>query len=267
MKEWCQFFTPHWVAQALVERDFYYLGKDDLVIEPSCGWGAFLQALPSYVRAVGVEIDPALAARAAADSGRRVIVGDFHAVDLPKGVTAMVGNPPYLGTFIDQLVERAYDLLPMGGRAGFLLPTYLLRRADRIARWADRWRLESDMLPTSAFSGRMKEPLLWVRFLKGGPRLMAGFALYDEERDRLGMHRAYRALFSEQRRPTWREVCVLALSRLNGRAKLERIYMELERNRPSRTTWWREKIRQTLRHYPDFQAVAEGEYRLAPGAV
>lgn len=60
----CQFNTPVWVAQALVERHFPKLGTDDLVLEPSCGIGAFLQAIPAEVRAVGVEIDEALAHRA-----------------------------------------------------------------------------------------------------------------------------------------------------------------------------------------------------------
>ena len=41
-----QFFTPDWAAEALVEQHFGDLGLFDRVVEPSCGGGAFLRALP-----------------------------------------------------------------------------------------------------------------------------------------------------------------------------------------------------------------------------
>jgi type I restriction-modification system DNA methylase subunit len=57
-----QYMTPDWAAEALVDRYFSDLGESDLVLEPSCGRGAFLRALPAHVQALGVEIDPNLAA-------------------------------------------------------------------------------------------------------------------------------------------------------------------------------------------------------------
>ncbi|HVT35101.1 MAG TPA: hypothetical protein VHE37_05940, partial [Nevskiaceae bacterium] len=80
-RELNQFFTPLFVAEALVERYFSHLTSRDLVLEPSCGDGAFLAAIPSHIPAVGVEIDPVMAQRARA-TGREVISGDFRTVPL-----------------------------------------------------------------------------------------------------------------------------------------------------------------------------------------
>lgn len=73
----CQWFTPAWLAEALVERHFSRLDAADLVLEPTCGAGAFLRAIPAHVPAIGVEIDPALAAAARA-TGREVLGYVFH---------------------------------------------------------------------------------------------------------------------------------------------------------------------------------------------
>lgn len=53
IKRWSQYHTPEWVAQELVERYFSDLYSGDLVLEPACGTGAFLKALPPGVPAVG----------------------------------------------------------------------------------------------------------------------------------------------------------------------------------------------------------------------
>jgi len=59
-----QYMTPDWAAHALVDRYFADLCCDDLVVEPSCGRGAFMRAIPAHVPVIGVEIDPDLAAEA-----------------------------------------------------------------------------------------------------------------------------------------------------------------------------------------------------------
>src|SRR3546814_14682276 len=69
--------TPLYAAERLVERHFPDLGAKDLVLEPSCGIGAFLRAIPATTSAIGVEIDPERAAIARQRSGRPVIPGDF----------------------------------------------------------------------------------------------------------------------------------------------------------------------------------------------
>src|SRR3546814_2869563 len=54
------------------------------VIEPSCGTGSFLSAIPQHLPAYGVDIDPDIAAVAKANSGRQVIIGDFRSIELPE---------------------------------------------------------------------------------------------------------------------------------------------------------------------------------------
>lgn len=110
-----QYMSPAWAAQELVDRHFADLTPADLVIEPSCGRGVFLQAIPEDVPALGVEIDPALAADAVRLTGRRVLVGDFCAVELPRP-TVIVGNPPFVATTIEAFLARASALLPDDGR-------------------------------------------------------------------------------------------------------------------------------------------------------
>lgn len=122
-----QWFTPAWAAVALVDRYFSSLTSSDLVIEPSCGPGAFLQAIPEHVPAIGVEIDPALAALARKNTGRTIITGDFATATLPQGATAIIGNPPFKLPLFEKFLTRASRMLPELGRCGFLLPTYFFR--------------------------------------------------------------------------------------------------------------------------------------------
>lgn len=264
----CQHFTPQWLAEALVERHFSWLGAGDTVIEPTCGTGAFLRALPAEVDAFGVEVDRALAEETKRATGRNVLVGDVLAPVYARlaNITAVIGNPPFRGRFIDQLLERSHHWLPDGGRVGLILPCYYFRTAARVCQLGDNWGTQVELLPRSAFAYRMIEPLVFAVLTKGARRVMIGLALFREEVDRQNLALAYRKLLAGTRGSAWRAVCRLALQRLRATAmapaSLPEIYRELERNRPSRTAFWREKIRQTLRQYPDFQAVEEGRYAL-----
>lgn len=260
--ELCQFFTPLWVAEALVESHFRDLDSADLVLEPSCGKGAFLAAIPAGVPAIGVEIDPAIAVEAR-KTGRPVIEGDFRTVALEVQPTAIIGNPPFDADLIDDFLKRCHHLLPDGGRCGFILPTYLFQTAHRVCGYAERWSVAQQLLPRNAFSNRMQTPLLFALFTKGGKALY-GFALYREAADVLDFDKQYRDLIEATTGSLWRAVCELALKHLGGRATLGQIYQQLERNRPTRTRFWREKIRQTLRVYPQsFRPITDGEYALA----
>lgn len=263
MSDLCQFFTPIWVAQALVERHFPKLDCADLVLEPSCGPGAFLQAIPHGVPALGVEIDPELAERARANTGRDVLVGDFRTVQLPEGVTTMIGNPPFRAEVFDGFLDRAYQILPEGARAGFILPTYFLQTASRVSRYGDRWSLSIELMPRNAFHIRMRTPLLFAVFEKNNARRLIGFVLYRECDDLNQMAKPYRELLRSCEGPVWLAVTRMALRRLGGSAQLKDIYRELEANRPTRTEWWREKIRQTLRVYGQvFEPKGDGNYVL-----
>jgi len=81
-KHFGQYMTPSWAAEALIERHFSRLGSEDVVIEPSCGQGAFLSALPAYVPAIGIDIDPRMTADARRLTGRHIIDGDFSTVQI-----------------------------------------------------------------------------------------------------------------------------------------------------------------------------------------
>lgn len=70
------------------------------------------------------ELDPVLAAIAAKDTGRRVIVGDFTTVAIDVEPTVIVGNPPFSSEMIAAFIRCAATLLPALGRAAFLVPVH-----------------------------------------------------------------------------------------------------------------------------------------------
>lgn len=262
-KKLCQFFTPLWVAEALVERHFPNLDGNDLVIEPSCGEGSFLKAVPAHVPAIGVEIDPRVAAVAREETGREILCGDFLTIPLDVQPTAIIGNPPFIMNTIDGFLGRAHQLLPEGGRTGLLLPAYGMQTAQRVAGYNERWSITAEMIPRNVFP-RLREPLVFAVFSKDRRRILVGLALYNEAADVKGLAKPYKEALSCSRGSMWKTVCRVALERLGGEADLPAIYAEVEGNRPSRTQFWREKIRQTLREYADcFRVVETGRYALA----
>ncbi|WP_425953285.1 class I SAM-dependent methyltransferase [Ralstonia pseudosolanacearum] len=260
-----QYPTPGWVAEALFERHFADLGSHDRVIEPACGPGDFLGVIPAEVRAVGVEIDPEVADRARRRTGREVITGDFCTVALPIEPTVILGNPPFKLSLIDRFLERAYQILPEGGRVGFLLPAYAFQTAARVAGYAQRWSIFQEMIPRNIYEG-LKLPLVFALFGKDRVRKLIGFALYQEAADVQQFPQTYRQLLSTGTGPVWLRVVEHALDRLGGEAELGRIYAELEKNCPTDTRWWKEKVRQTLRRYAArFTVTGKGRYALNRG--
>jgi hypothetical protein len=261
-----QFFTPEWAAEELVAKFFPMLGPSDLVIEPSCGRGAFLKAVPEVSEAIGVEIDPDLATTARENTGRHVICGDFTdpAIDLPPAASAIIGNPPFNMGLVDKFLRRSYDLLPNEGRAGFILPAYSLQTPRRLIRWQRHWSVSQTLLPRTLFQ-RARLPLLFVLFEKGvGPRLLVGFTLYHEADEINGMPNWAKRLLihGEPRRTTWRVVVESALRRIGGRGTLGEIYhaMRHRSHRATENQWWKDKVRQVLQLH--FQRVGPGEWAL-----
>ncbi len=240
-----QVMTPDWAAQALIERYFPDLGPADHVVEPSCGRGAFLRALPENVPALGVEIDPGLAAAARRLSGRPVIVGDFRMVDLRVRPTAIVGNPPFAVRTITEFLERAWNLLPADGRVGFVLPAFAFQTAGTVERMAERWGIQQDMLPRNVFPGLTK-PTCFAVFTRGRGRGLVGFALYHELAAVNRLQARYRALLAEGEGSVWAAVTRAALEALGGSADLSTLYREIEGHRPTTNTFWQAKVRQTL---------------------
>lgn len=248
--ELSQWMTPQWAAERLVERYFPDLGAHDLVLEPSCGLGAFLQAIPSHVPAVGVEIDPELAALATKRTGREVLVGDFRDMALDIRPTAMIGNPPYKVKIIEGFLRRAAQILPADGRCGLLLPAYAMQTHRTVMRWHERWSMIAEIVPRRLFP-RLRLPLLFVQFRLSSNRTMVGFALYQEAVDVQGFSEQAKNMLADARpgMGAWRATVEAALESLGGRASLEQIYRWVEPRRPTRNQWWQEKIRQILQLY------------------
>lgn len=256
-----QYMTPDWAALELIDRYFGDLTAADNVVEPSCGRGAFLAAIPSYVPTVGVEIDPELAAIAERRTGRRVIVGDFRMADLPFAPTALIGNPPFQKRTVDDFLERAWNLLPEDGRVGFVLPAYVFQTASTVDLLAQRWSMRQDMLPKNLFSHRLAHPICFAILTKGRARGLVGFALYHELAAVNRLRARYRALLAEGEGSVWAAVVRAALEALGGEADLATLYREIESHRPTENAFWQAKVRQVLQRIG--VRVGAGVWRLA----
>ncbi len=253
-----QFFTPFWAAESLVERHFPDLDAGDLVLEPSCGTGAFLAAIPDHVPAIGVEIDPSVAEIARKRTRRRIIDGDFRTLPLDLRPTCILGNPPFELRIIDGFLDRARRLLPDEGRVGFILPAYTFQTPSRVVRYSESWSLFQEMLPRTLFPG-LSKPLVFAIFSKDRRKVLTGFALYREAMDIASMPEPYRQALDTDG-SIWREAVARALHDLGGRASLREIYAAMAPRRPTTTRWWKEKIRQIVRAY--LQPVERGVYAL-----
>jgi site-specific DNA-methyltransferase (adenine-specific) len=247
--ERCQYFTPTWAAEWLVQEFFPDLGPGDAVVEAGCGHGAFLGAIPADVPAIGVEIDPAVAAVARRNTGRRVIEGDFLTVDLPVIPTAIIGNPPFNEACVDGFLDRAHALLRQDGRVGWVLPAYVFQTPSRVLRMANRWSIAHRAhLPRTLYRG-LSKPLVFVVFTKDGRRLLQGFALYREIAEVNELPAAYQRILQRAPKSAWVKCVVEALHRLGGRGTLQQIYAEISGARPTQTAWWREKVRQVVQRH------------------
>lgn len=241
-----QVMTPVWAACELVDKYFPNLTAADLVIEPSCGTGAFLRAIPDYVPAIGIEIDPALARQAIAMSGREVRVGDFRTIDLPARATAIIGNPPFELELVEGFLARALDLLEEEGRAAFILPAYCLQTAGTVERLATRWSIEQQMIPRNIFTGGLSKPLCFAQFTKGTKRGLVGFALYHETAAINRLRQRYRELLAAGEGNVWTAIVRAALEALGGMATLHDIYREIDGHRPTTAKTWHAKVRQQV---------------------
>src|SRR3989344_3740368 len=93
------------------------------------------------------------AAQARALSGRRVITGDFLAVDLPSEAAAIIGNPPFNAAVVASFLDRAHTLLRDGGRCGFILPAYIHQTHSKVLCYAKYWSIRTELRPRNLFPG------------------------------------------------------------------------------------------------------------------
>lgn len=254
-----QFFTPYWSAKAIVENYFPGLGKNDLVLEPSCGLAAFLNAVPKHVPAIGVEIDPVVADKARKICGRKIITGDFMTVELDAKPTIMLGNPPFSLKLFNAFLDRAYTLLPKGGPVGMIIPSYFLQTAQSVLNYRDKWGLSQDSLPRNIFPGLSKS-LVFAIWEKDLTHKFCGFFLYDETVAFQNLADTFKELLSQNTKGIWYGLVETALKCLGGEAGLDQLYKTISPHRPLSNNFWREKVRQTASRH--FERVAPGRYCL-----
>ncbi len=258
--------TPQWACEAIVDAYYPDLTTSDLVLEPTCGEGHFLDAIPGNVPAIGIELNPELAAEARRRTGRRILVGDVRDVELDVTPTLIIGNPPFTASIVDALLDRAHTWLPVGGRCGLFLPSFLMDRVARVSHELERWEtIATDTLPREIFP-RLRFPIAFVRFEKRrSGRTLIGFALFPEMDLVRSLGPRARALLTHSRSPVWRAVVLDAIQGAGGEATLETIYRAVGPKRPTKNPFWREKVRQTCQRY--FVRTARATYRLSEAAA
>lgn len=264
-KELGQYFTPTWAAEALVRRSFSDLGAKDVVLDPSCGDGRFLLAIPEGIDAFGVELDPHWAEQARRNSGRDIITGDFTNVDLPRRPTVIVGNPPYSTKIIDSFLDRCHEELDYDSRIGLVLPVYYLQTASKVMDLKKRFSISQELLPRNLFDG-LTQPIMWAVFTKARKTALTGFFLQEELHALADMHRDIRRVMvgNSATAHCWRDAVAAALDACGGRGTLQQLYSAIEGNRPTSNPWWREKVRQIAGKH--FSRVGPGEYALPQAA-
>ncbi|ABM97054.1 N-6 DNA methylase [Methylibium petroleiphilum] len=258
-----QYFTPRWVAEAIVERHFADLAPGATVIEPSCGDGVFLHALPAHVNAIGVEIDPHWAEQARRATGRTVLLGDFLNVPLPAQVDAIVGNPPFHADTVARFLDRAHPLLGEGGKCGLILPAYVLQTSSKVLSMSEKWSIEQELMPRNIFP-RLSVPIVFSVFTKEAHRRLFGFFLYREAAEVSALSKPARQVLERSGKAgsVWRQAVHAAFDHVSDDvAPLDALYRALEGRRPTDNPHYRAKVRQTLQAYPEFVSVDRGVWR------
>lgn len=256
-----QYFTPAWAAELIVARYFGDLSERDTVLEPSCGDGRFLMAIPHQVDAYGVEIDPVAAAAAVKNSGREVIVADFITAKLPRKPTVVIGNPPFGMNTVSAMLDRCHEELDYGGRIGFILPVSIFQTANTVVGFQRRWSITQDLIPRNLFEN-IRLPLMFARFKKERQTTTVGLFLYTETKAIESMQQEMRRLMmgNQSSATCWKDVVLLAIKACGDKATLTQLYICIEGNRPSQNQWWKEKVRQTASKY--LRRISPGEYAL-----
>lgn len=257
-----QYMTPSFLAELIVERHFADLPDGALVIEPTCGDGAFLRALPKRLDAIGIEVDPAKVIASRRYTDRKVLLGDFRQ-HLPRlRPDAIVGNPPFETRVIDELLDISHEVLAAGGRMGLILPAYVFQTAGRVVRYSRSWSLAVEMLPRNVFPG-LHCPLSFAMFTKDQRRLMIGLSFYEEAEEFLSMPERFREKLRASR-GVWATVVEDALEELGGRASLDQLYQHVAPRRPTPNEHWKASIRKVARQF--FVPVGQAEYALPQAA-
>jgi hypothetical protein len=243
-----QYMTPSWAAHELWRGRMSDLEPGSLVLEPTCGDGRMLQAVPPSMRALGVEVDPILAGQARERTGREVLVGDILHMGLPENVDAVFGNPPFKSAFINAMLMRFAETYADGIRCGLILPAYILQTPSSVIRWNQSWTIGTELLPRTLFPD-LSLPLVFATFTKDPVPSLNGMRLYIEAAAISKLPILYRNMLANGR-GLWVQVVEHALVELGGKAHLNDIYHMVGGRRPTTNPYWREKVRQTLQRGP-----------------
>jgi hypothetical protein len=99
MRDFDKFYTPDPLAHAIVATiadRLPVIRRDDWILEPSVGGGAFARACRHFwpeAKIIGVDIDPRAEGFALCDE---VVCADFATADVSRyPIALVVGNPPY----------------------------------------------------------------------------------------------------------------------------------------------------------------------------
>jgi hypothetical protein len=137
--------TPFKVVESVL-RDVY-IGKNDKVLEPSCGCGRFLDALKKTGAEVfGYEYDAGRVA-IARSKGHNVAQGNFLEAHPVADFDFVIMNPPFYGKHYVKHVEHAMKFLKPGGILKAILPAtarYDHGLLEGLGEWWD--------LPVGSFS-------------------------------------------------------------------------------------------------------------------
>ncbi|MAM83258.1 MAG: SAM-dependent methyltransferase [Acidobacteria bacterium] len=260
VRDLSQWFTPFWAAEELMAHALEEK-KAHFVLEPSCGSGSFLTAIPSDLDALGVEIDPVAAEKARTNSQRRVIIGNFKTVDLEGFEPDLViGNPPFDVATISAFVDRAGRILPDDGMIAMILPAYAFQTPSRVTEWMDAYSLDIDALPRTLFPG-LSKPLVWARFRKTAQRLHRGLLLFRRTRAIEEADKNVKGALGAA--GTWRNAVDQALRSVGGKAHLRTIYDRIDPQRRA-SEHWQPKVRQTLQR--GFTSLGNGVWALPEAA-
>lgn len=258
-KSLSQYLTPPWASSLLVEQFFPELSATSFVLEPTCGEGSFLSALPECVPAIGVEIDPMLAERARENTGRTIHVADALEFTPECDVSHVIGNIPFSTHFLDSLLEKALDYTQDSARVGLILSAHQMQTSSRVVRWAKNYSISSFMLPRDIYKG-LSKPLVFGIFTKEVQRAMIGMALFFETAELKQLPKEIQRIFNSQGRGSvWGRVIEAALIACGGTASLQQIYRYVEPRRPTNNPKWQNQIRKVVRQH--FVPLGSGVYR------
>ena len=146
-------FTPEWIVRAIWQAVTRMGFAGGGVLEPGCGTGLFLAAMPEAllgkVSVTAIEMDPCTAAIATLlHPDAWVRNEDFTKARIAETFDLAVGNPPFadrtvkapdpagrLGlTLHDYFIARSIERLKPGGLAAFVTSRFTMDKADPAAR-------------------------------------------------------------------------------------------------------------------------------------